>query len=65
MDILFIAIPLALAIAAFFVGAFLWSVRSGQMDDLETPAIRMLFDDEPNIEPKSNSGSKSESQSKE
>ncbi len=49
MDILYIAIPMALGIAAFFVLAFLWSVRNGQLDDLETPAVRMLFDDEPHL----------------
>ncbi|HPF14302.1 MAG: cbb3-type cytochrome oxidase assembly protein CcoS [Planctomycetes bacterium] len=53
MDILYIAIPLALGIAGFFVLAFLWSVRTGQMDDLETPAIRMLFDEESSIPPPS------------
>ena len=47
MDILYIAIPMALGIAGFFVIAFLWSVSNGQLDDLETPAVRMLFDDEP------------------
>jgi cbb3-type cytochrome oxidase maturation protein len=52
MDILYIAIPMALGIAGFFVIAFLWSVSDGQLDDLETPAVRMLFDDEPGMEPK-------------
>ncbi|MCA9003041.1 MAG: cbb3-type cytochrome oxidase assembly protein CcoS [Planctomycetes bacterium] len=49
MDILYIAIPMALGIAGFFVIAFLWSVSNGQLDDLETPALRMLFDDEPDF----------------
>ncbi|RLB62996.1 MAG: cbb3-type cytochrome oxidase assembly protein CcoS, partial [Deltaproteobacteria bacterium] len=26
---------------------FVWAVRSGQFDDLETPAVRILFDDQP------------------
>ena len=47
MDILFIAIPIALIVAGLFVAAFLWGVRSGQWDDLETPAMRMLFEEEP------------------
>ena len=51
MDILYIAIPMALGIAGFFVIAFLWSVSTGQLDDLETPAVRMLFDDEPEFGP--------------
>jgi cbb3-type cytochrome oxidase maturation protein len=27
------------------VFAFIWSARSGQFDDLDTPAVRMLHDD--------------------
>ncbi len=46
MDILFVAIPIALLVAGFFIAAFLWGVRTGQWDDVETPAVRMLFDDE-------------------
>lgn len=62
MDILYIAIPMALGIAAFFVIAFLWSVSTGQLDDLETPAVRMLFDDEP--EPDGTTQAPSEDESK-
>jgi cbb3-type cytochrome oxidase maturation protein len=28
-----------------FLIAFIWAVKKGQLDDLETPAHRMLFDD--------------------
>jgi len=45
MSVIFIVLPLALVIVAAAVGAFVWSARSGQMDDLETPAVRMLHDD--------------------
>lgn len=34
-----------MVMALIFLIAFFWSVRSGQNDDLETPAMRMLFDD--------------------
>ncbi len=47
MDLIFLVVPIALALAGFFVFAFLWSVKSGQLDDLESPAVRMLHDDEP------------------
>ena len=47
MNILFALIPLALVLLAFAIWAFFWAVRSGQFDDLDTPAIRMLHDDEP------------------
>ena len=49
MEVLFIVFPLALLIAAAAVAAFIWAVRRGQMDDLETPAIRMLHDDEDDV----------------
>ena len=32
--------------ALIFLGAFFWAQRSGQNDDLYTPSIRMLLDDE-------------------
>jgi cbb3-type cytochrome oxidase maturation protein len=32
-------------IAAGFLAAFVWAVRSGQYDDAHTPAVRILFDD--------------------
>jgi len=32
-------------VAAAFLAAFVWAVRSGQFDDTTTPAIRVLFDD--------------------
>lgn len=39
-------LPLALLIAAIAVGFFIWAARTGQFDDLDTPAVRILFDDE-------------------
>jgi cbb3-type cytochrome oxidase maturation protein len=47
MEVLFILLPVAVALAAVAVGVFIWAARSGQFDDLETPGIRMLHDDEP------------------
>ena len=46
MSVLYIAIPIALFVAAVAVIVFVSQVRSGQFDDLETPAMRMLFDEE-------------------
>ena len=46
MSVLYIAIPVALLVATATVIAFALQVRSGQYDDLETPAMRMLFDDD-------------------
>jgi cbb3-type cytochrome oxidase maturation protein len=45
MSVVFIVLPLALLIVGGAVWAFVWSARSGQMDDLDTPAVRMLHDD--------------------
>ena len=46
MSMLFALIPLAILLLAFAVWAFFWAVRSGQFDDLDTPAVRILLDDE-------------------
>lgn len=46
MSVVYIALPFALLLALVFLAAFIWSVRSGQMDDLETPAHRILGEDE-------------------
>lgn len=46
MSVMYIVLPLALIFAGVFVAAFIWAVRQGQLDDLETPAARMLFDDD-------------------
>lgn len=46
MNALYLVLPLALVIAAGAVLAFVWSVRSGQLDDLDTPACRLLLEDE-------------------
>ena len=39
-------IPIALLLGLIGLGAFLWSLRSGQYDDLDGAAERILFDDE-------------------
>jgi len=46
METIFVLLPLALLIAAIAVGLFIWAARTGQFDDLDTPAVRILFDDE-------------------
>jgi len=47
VETIFVLLPLALLIAAIAVGFFIWAARSGQFDDLDTPAVRILFDDPP------------------
>ena len=46
MSILYLLIPLAMVLMAVAVLAFLWTIRSGQYDDLEGPAYRILMDDD-------------------
>jgi cbb3-type cytochrome oxidase maturation protein len=41
----FYLIPIALALGAVGLGAFMWSLRSGQYDDLAGASERILFDD--------------------
>ena len=46
MDILYLLIPLSVALV-FVIGAlFWWSLRHGQFEDLEGPAYRVLMDDD-------------------
>ena len=47
MTIIFLLIGISLLVALTFLGAFLWAVCSGQYEDDYTPAVRMLFEDEP------------------
>ncbi|MDJ0909864.1 MAG: cbb3-type cytochrome oxidase assembly protein CcoS [Woeseiaceae bacterium] len=46
MNILYLLIPLALLLLGAAVWAFFWAVGSGQFDDLDTPAMRILLDDD-------------------
>jgi cbb3-type cytochrome oxidase maturation protein len=46
MSILYVLIPLALLLLGVAVWAFFWAVGSGQFDDLDTPAVRVVMDDD-------------------
>jgi cbb3-type cytochrome oxidase maturation protein len=46
MSVLYIVVPLALLVVGAAVAAFVWAANHGQFDDLDTPAVRMLPDDE-------------------
>ncbi len=46
MEILALLIPLSVVLALLIGAGFWWSVRSGQFDDLEGPAHRILADDD-------------------
>ena len=51
MNILYLLIPLGLILLAAAIGAFFWAVRSGQFDDLDTPALRIVMDDDRSPDP--------------
>ncbi|MCB1476478.1 MAG: cbb3-type cytochrome oxidase assembly protein CcoS [Rhodobiaceae bacterium] len=46
MNILLILIPVALLLGLIGLAAFLWSMKSGQFDDLDGAALRVLEDDD-------------------
>jgi cbb3-type cytochrome oxidase maturation protein len=46
MEIMYLMIGLSLFMAIGFVIAFVWSIKTGQQEDLITPAMRILHEDE-------------------
>ena len=46
MDILYLLIPLSIVLVFLVCVVFWWSLKSGQFDDLEGPAHRILLDDD-------------------
>ena len=51
MDILYLLIPLSLALVFVIAGLFWWSLKSGQYEDLEGPGYRVLMDDDKTAAP--------------
>lgn len=48
MDLLYAIVPFSMFLLALAVIGFFWAVRSGQFDDMDSPAHRILFDDDEN-----------------
>ena len=46
MEIVFVLLPLSLCLALCGLFGFLWAVKRGQYEDLESPQIRILFDND-------------------
>lgn len=57
MSVLIVLILVSLIVGLVFLGAFVWSVRSGQYEDTLTPSMRMLLEDAPPPQPLPTSGS--------
>ncbi|MES2809468.1 MAG: cbb3-type cytochrome oxidase assembly protein CcoS [Bacteroidota bacterium] len=50
MTILYLLIGCSVLLALIFLSLFFWAQRSGQNDDLHTPSMRILLDDEKEVE---------------
>ncbi len=46
MNVLVYLVPMALGLGLIGLGAFLWSLKSGQYDDMDGAALRVLSDDD-------------------
>ena len=51
MNILLMLIPLSMVLLGVAVAAFVWAVKRGQFDDLDTPALDILEDDDRPLPP--------------
>lgn len=46
MTIIYVLVPLSICLLAVAIGFFVWAVRHGQYDDLDTPALDILREEE-------------------
>lgn len=58
MSVVILLLIASISVAAIFLVAFLWSVRSGQYEDDYSPASRILFDDKPSSSNKTSDSKK-------
>lgn len=49
MDIIYILIPLSILLIGIAVTVLFWAIKSGQFDDMDSPAHKILFDDDDNL----------------
>ena len=49
MSVIVILLIASISVAAIFLFAFIWGVKSGQFEDDFSPASRILFDDKPAV----------------
>ncbi len=45
MGIILVLLPISICLAVAGLAAYLWCVRTGQYEDLDGPAVRVLFDE--------------------
>ena len=46
MEIIFLLLPISVLLGLVALAGYVWGVKSGQFDDVETPAMRAIFDDQ-------------------
>ncbi|MEO9532991.1 MAG: cbb3-type cytochrome oxidase assembly protein CcoS [Crocinitomicaceae bacterium] len=46
MEIIFLLLSISIVLALFFLFSFFWANKNGQFEDIEGPAMRILFDEE-------------------
>ena len=49
MEVIVLLISVSLLLASIFLGAFIWAQVNGQYEDDQSPAVRMLMDDDQTI----------------
>lgn len=49
MDIIYVLVPLSILLIAIAIFVFSWAVKGGQFDDLDSPAHKILFDDDEHL----------------
>lgn len=60
MNILLALVPISLILLGLAIYAFVWAVRNGQYDDLDTPALDILVDRPPEARPENERAAASE-----
>jgi len=54
MNILYLLIPISILFLSLAVAGLIWSIKKGQYDDMDSPAHRILFDDDEHLMPGNN-----------
>lgn len=54
MEALYLLIPMALVLVLLVVGILWWATHSGQFDDLDSPAVGVLLDDDDHVSASAN-----------
>ena len=45
MSVIVLLIIFSIVVALIFLASFIWAVRTGQYDDMDSPSVRILFDE--------------------